>query len=211
MAQPLMPKATAVWLVDNTTLTFEQIAVFCDLHILEVSAIADDEVATGIVGRDPTTSGQLTQQEIDRCSADPAAVLIMSEQRELPVKKMRQTRYTPLSKRQDKPDAIAWMIRNHSEVSDAQIGKLLGTTKNTIRSIRENSHWNSPNIRPRDPVMLGLCTQVNLNETVARAAKKNRRAGAKAAAQAEEAAATAPVAEDAAAEPAPAVADEPTA
>ncbi len=179
MAQPLMPKATAVWLVDNTTLTFEQIAVFCELHILEVSAIADDEVATGIVGRDPTTSGQLTQQEIDRCSADPTAVLIMSEQRELPVKKMRQTRYTPLSKRQDKPDAIAWMIRNHSEISDAQIGKLLGTTKNTIRSIRENSHWNSPNIRPRDPVMLGLCTQVRLNETVERAQIKASRAAPK--------------------------------
>ncbi len=184
MAQPLMPKATAVWLVDNTTLTFEQVAAFCELHILEVSAIADDEVATGIVGRDPTTSGQLTQEEIERCSADPSATLIMSKQRELTVKKVRQTRYTPLSKRQDKPDAIAWMNRNHSEVSDAQIGKLLGTTKNTIRSIRENTHWNSPNIRPRDPVMLGLCTQVNLNETVARAAKKNSRAGAKAGAKA---------------------------
>ncbi len=213
MAQPLMPKATAVWLVDNTTLTFEQIAVFCDLHILEVTAIADDEVATGIVGRDPTAAGQITQEELDRCSADPSAVIVMSKQRELPVRKTRQTRYTPLAKRQDKPDAIAWMIRNHSEVSDAQIGKLLGTTKNTIRSIRENSHWNSPNIRPRDPVMLGLCTQVNLNETVARAAKKNRRADAKAAASKKplEIAEPAPVEEAVAAEPAPAVADESTA
>ncbi len=179
MAQPLMPKATAVWLVDNTTLTFEQIAEFCDLHILEVKAIADDEVATGIVGRDPTAAGQITQQELDRCSADPGAVIAMSKQRELPARKFRQTRYTPLAKRQDKPDAIAWMVRNQPEVSDAQIGKLLGTTKNTIRSIRENSHWNSPNIRPRDPVMLGLCTQVNLNETVERAAKKAQRATAK--------------------------------
>jgi hypothetical protein len=179
MAQPLMPKATAVWLVDNTTLTFEQIAAFCELHILEVNAIADDEVATGIVGRDPTAAGQITQEELDRCCADPSAVIVMSKQRELPARKIRQTRYTPLSKRQDKPDAIAWMVRNHAEVSDAQIGKLLGTTKNTIRSIRENSHWNSPNIRPRDPVMLGLCTQVNLNETVERAAKKAQRATAK--------------------------------
>ena len=179
MAQPLMPKATAVWLVDNTTLTFEQIAVFCNLHILEVSAIADDEVATGIVGRDPTAAGQITQEELDRCSADPSAVIVMSKQRELPSRKFRQTRYTPLSKRQDKPDAIAWMVRNQPEVTDAQIGKLLGTTKNTIRSIRENTHWNSPNIRPRDPVMLGLCTQVNLNETIARAAKKTKRAAEK--------------------------------
>jgi hypothetical protein len=179
MAQPLMPKATAVWLVDNTTLTFEQIATFCDLHILEVTAIADDEVATGIVGRDPTTAGQITQEEIDRCCADPSAVIVMKKQRELPPRKFRQTRYTPLAKRQDKPDAISWMVRNHSEVNDAQIGKLLGTTKNTIRSIRENTHWNSPNIRPRDPVMLGLCTQVNLNETVARAEQKAKRAAQK--------------------------------
>ena len=185
MAQPLMPKATAVWLVDNTTLTFEQIAVFCNLHILEVSAIADDEVATGIVGRDPTAAGQITQEELDRCSADPSAVIVMSKQRELPSRKFRQTRYTPLSKRQDKPDAIAWMVRNQPEVSDAQIGKLLGTTTNTIRSIRENTHWNSPNIRPRDPVMLGLCTQVNLNETVERAAKKAQRGTAKKPAAAE--------------------------
>ena len=179
MAQPLMPKATAVWLVDNTTLTFEQIAAFCDLHLLEIKAIADDEVATGIVGRDPTAAGQITQEELDRCCADPSAVIAMSKQRELPARKTRQTRYTPLSKRQDKPDAIAWMIRNHAEVSDAQVGKLLGTTKNTIRSIRENSHWNSPKIRPRDPVMLGLCTQVRLNETLARAEKKANRAGLK--------------------------------
>ena len=177
MAQPLMPKATAVWLVDNTTVTFEQIAAFCELHILEVNAIADDEVATGIVGRDPTAAGQITQEELDRCCADPSAVIVMSKQRELPARKVRQTRYTPLSKRQDKPDAIAWMVRNQPGVTDAQIGKLLGTTKNTIRSIRENTHWNSPNIRSRDPVLLGLCNQADLNQMVEKARRAAERAG----------------------------------
>jgi hypothetical protein len=169
MAQPLMPKATAVWLVDNTTLTFEQIAAFCELHLLEVSAIADGEVAVGIVGLDPMANDQLTREEIDRCTDDPSARLVMREQRDLPVQKARRTRYTPLSKRQDKPDAIAWLIRNHPEVNDPQIGKLLGTTKNTIRAVRERTHWNSPNIRSRDPVLLGLCTQTDLNAVVARA------------------------------------------
>ena len=169
MAPPLMPKATAVWLVDNTTLTFEQIAAFCELHLLEVSAIADGEVAVGIVGLDPIANDQLTQEEIDRCTDDPSARLVMRKQRNLPAQKTRRTRYTPLSKRQDKPDAIAWLIRNHPEVNDAQIGKLLGTNKNTIRAVRERSHWNSPNIRSRDPVLLGLCTQTDLNAVVARA------------------------------------------
>ncbi|MFP6743543.1 MAG: cell cycle transcriptional regulator TrcR [Alphaproteobacteria bacterium] len=169
MAQPLMPKATAVWLVDNTTLTFEQIAAFCELHLLEVSAIADGEVAVGIVGLDPMANDQLTREEIDRCTDDPSARLVMRKQRDLPVQKARRTLYTPLSKRQDKPDAIAWLIRNHPEVNDARIGKLLGTTKNTIRAVRERSHWNSPNIRSRDPVLLGLCTQTDLNAVVARA------------------------------------------
>lgn len=169
MAQPLMPKATAVWLVDNTTLTFEQISVFCELHLLEVSAIADGEVAVGIVGLDPMANDQLTKEEIDRCADDPSARLVMCEQRDLPVQKARRTRYTPLSKRQDKPDAIIWLIRNHPEVNDAQIGKLLGTTKNTIRAVRERTHWNSQNIRSRDPVLLGLCTQIDLNALVARA------------------------------------------
>ncbi|MFP6745501.1 MAG: cell cycle transcriptional regulator TrcR [Alphaproteobacteria bacterium] len=169
MAPPLMPKATAVWLVDNTTLTFEQIAAFCELHLLEVSAIADGEVAVGIVGLDPMANDQLTQEEINRCTDDPSARLVMREQRDLPVQKARRTRYTPLSKRQDKPDAIAWLIRNHSGVNDAQIGKLLGTTKNTICAVRERTHWNSPNIRSRDPVLLGLCTQTDLNAVVARA------------------------------------------
>ncbi len=169
MAQPLMPKATAVWLVDNTTLTFEQIAAFCELHLLEVSAIADGEVAVGIVGLDPMANDQLTREEIDRCTDAPSARLVMRKQRDLPVQKARHTRYTPLSKRQDKPDAIAWLIRNHPEVNDPQIGKLLGTTKNTIRAVRERTHWNSPNIRSRDPVLLGLCTQTDLNAVVARA------------------------------------------
>ncbi len=169
MVQPLMPKATAVWLIDNTTLTFEQIAEFCDLHILEVRAIADGEVATGIVGLDPIANGQLTREEIDRCTADPSARLVMHEARKLPTSKVRRTRYTPLSKRQDKPDAISWLVRNHPEITDAQIGKLLGTTKATIRAVRDHTHWNSANIRPRDPVLLGLCSQTELNEAVARA------------------------------------------
>ena len=168
MAQPLMPQATAVWLVDNTTLTFEQIAEFCNLHLLEVNAIADGEVAVGIVGLDPVTNGQLSRDELDRCIAEQSARLVMSEQRKLPVTKTRRTRYTPLSKRQDKPDAIAWLVRNVPDVTDAQISKLLGTTKNTIRAVRERTHWNAQNIRPRDPVMLGLCTQIDLNTVVAR-------------------------------------------
>ena len=168
MAQPLMPQATAVWLVDNTTLTFEQIAEFCNLHLLEVNAIADGEVAMGIVGLDPVANGQLSRDELDRCIAEQSARLVMSEQRKLPVTKTRRTRYTPLSKRQDKPDAIAWLVRNVPDVTDPQISKLLGTTKNTIRAVRERTHWNAQNIRPRDPVMLGLCTQIDLNTVVAR-------------------------------------------
>ena len=167
MAQPLMPKATAVWMIDNTTLTFEQVAAFCVLHLLEVNAIADGEVAVGIVGLDPVANGQLSREELERCIADPSARLVMSEQRKVPVAKTRRTRYTPLSKRQDKPDAIAWLLRNVPDVTDPQISKLLGTTKNTIRAVRDRTHWNAQNIRPRDPVMLGLCTQVDLNKVIA--------------------------------------------
>ncbi len=167
MAQPLMPKATAVWMIDNTPLTFEQVATFCALHLLEVNAIADGEVAVGIVGLDPVANGQLSREELERCIAEQSARLVMSEQRKLPVTKTRRTRYTPLSKRQDKPDAIAWLLRNVPDVTDAQISKLLGTTKNTIRAVRDRTHWNAQNIRPRDPVMLGLCTQVDLNKVIA--------------------------------------------
>jgi len=164
-----MPKATAVWLVENTVLTFEQIADFCELHALEVQAIADGEVSAGIIGLDPVANGQLTKEEIERCSADPTARLSMVKPRELPKVKTRSARYTPVSKRGDKPDAIAWLVRNHPEISDAQVSKLLGTTKNTIKAVRERTHWNAPNIRPRDPVLLGLCTQTALNQVIARA------------------------------------------
>ncbi len=168
MPPPLMPKATAVWLVENTVLTFEQIADFCGLHALEVQAIADGEVGTGIIGLDPVANGQLAKDELERCSADPSARLELVKPRELPKIKKRGARYTPVSKRGDKPDAIAWLVRNHPEISDAQVSKLLGTTKTTIKAVRERTHWNSPNIRPRDPVLLGLCTQISLNQVIAR-------------------------------------------
>ena len=165
---PLMPKATAVWLVDNTALTFEQIAEFCGLHVLEVSGIADGEVAIGIKGLDPVTAAQLTREEIARCEADPSARLrLRVSGHPEPVKRSKGARYTPVSRRQDRPDAIAWLLRHHPELSDGQIGKLVGTTKSTIQSVRDRTHWNSANIKPRDPVILGLCTQGDLNAIVA--------------------------------------------
>ena len=188
MAQLLMPKATAVWLVQNTTLTFEQIAEFCGLHSLEVQGIADGEVAIGIVGLDPTVNGQLTKEEIGRCEADPAARLKMQKATiPLPAPRTKGPRYTPVAKRQDKPDAVAWLVRHHPELSDAQISKLIGTTKQTIAAVRDRSHWNFTNLRPRDPVLLGLCTQGDLNAVVLRA----RKALEKSAAAKEEAAAPA--------------------
>ena len=175
MNKPLMPKATAVWLIENTTLTFDQVADFCGLHPLEVKGIADGEVAAGIVGMDPIANGQLTRDDIERCQKDPQARLKMAKTAiELPKRKGRGGRYTPVSKRQDKPDAIAWIVKFHPEVSDAAISKLLGTTKSTIQQIRDRSHWNYQNIRPRDPVGLGLCTQIDLDEAVRRA--QSRRA-----------------------------------
>jgi hypothetical protein len=172
MAQLLMPKATAVWLVNNTTLTFEQIADFCGLHSLEVQGIADGEVAIGIVGLDPTVNGQLTKEEIARCEADPAGRLKMEKPTiPLPAPRTKGPRYTPVAKRQDKPDAVAWLVRHHPELSDAQISKLIGTTKQTIAAVRDRSHWNFANLRPRDPVLLGLCTQSDLNAAVLRARK----------------------------------------
>jgi hypothetical protein len=169
-----MPKATAVWLVDNTSLTFEQIADFCHMHLLEVQAIADGEVATGIVGLDPVANGQIDREEIVRCTQDPNARLVMNKPRDLPAVKGRRTRYTPVSKRGDKPDAISFLLRNHPELSEMQISKLLGTTKSTIRAIRDRTHWNSVNIKPRDPVLLGLCSQTDLNAAVAHAASEGR-------------------------------------
>ena len=170
MALPLMPKATAVWLVENTSLTFDQIAEFCGLHTLEVQAIADGEVAQGIQGLDPVASGQLTPDEIERCQADAAARLkIQLSEIPLPVAKPRGTRYTPIAKRQDKPDAIAWLLKSHPELSDGQVSKLIGTTKPTIAAVRDRTHWNSPNIKPRHPVALGLCTMQELDAAVSRA------------------------------------------
>jgi hypothetical protein len=179
MTQPLMPKATAVWLVENTTLSFQQIADFCGLHPLEVQGIADGEVAIGIVGLDPALNGQLTREEILRCEADPAARLKMAKHDiPLPAPRTKGPRYTPVSKRQDKPDAVAWLVRHHPELTDAQISKLIGTTKQTIAAVRDRTHWNSPNLRPRDPVLLGLCSQNDLNNAVLRARKAVEKAAA---------------------------------
>ncbi len=167
MAAPLMPKATAVWLVENTSLTFEQIADFCQLHPLEIQAIADGEVANQMQGLDPVANGQTTAQEIERCQADPEARLKLSPQALPPqVFKHRGPRYTPIAKRQDKPDAIAFLLKSHPELSEAQISKLIGTTKPTIAAVRDRTHWNSPNIKPRHPVGLGLCTLEELEQAI---------------------------------------------
>ena len=177
MTTPLMPKATAVWLIDNTALTFDQIALFCGLHPLEVKGIANGDVAQGIKGMDPISNGQLTRSEIERCQEDPTSELqIADSKREIPTGKPRKTtKYTPLSKRQERPDAIAWLVRNHAELRDSEISRLVGTTKPTIQSIRDRSHWNISNITPTDPVTLGLCTQIELDEIVAKAAQREQR------------------------------------
>lgn len=178
MTTPLMPKATAVWLVDNTTLSFRQIAEFCGMHELEVQAIADGEVAAGIVGADPIASGQLTREEIQRGEADPSVTLkLASNDRPMPVSRPKGPRYTPVAKRQDRPDAIAWLLKNHPELSDAQITKLIGTTKATISGIRDRTHWNAQNLKPRDPVTLGLCTMADLHAALDRARRKAARNG----------------------------------
>jgi hypothetical protein len=176
---PLMPKATAVWLVENTSLTFEQIAEFCHLHELEVKGIADGDVAQGIRGMDPVGAGQLTRDELERGQADPSFRLKVAEPKvEIPeVKTKKAPKYTPLSRRQDRPAAIAWLIRNHPELKDSEVIKLVGTTKPTIQSIRERSHWNSANIQPQDPVALGLCTQIELDAVVRKAAHRVTREG----------------------------------
>lgn len=168
---PLMPHATASWLVDSTALTFEQIAEFCGLHILEVQAMADDLASSKYTGRDPVRAGELTMEEIERGQADSNYALKM-QKAPVNVSRTKGPRYTPVSKRQDKPDGIAWILRHHPEISDAQISKLIGTTRNTITAIRERSHWNIQNIQPKDPVTLGLCSQRELDAVVAKAAKK---------------------------------------
>jgi hypothetical protein len=161
-----MPKATAVWLIDKTALTFTQIADFCGMHPLEVQAIADGEVAQGIVGYDPVANFQVTAAEIARCEKDESLRLHLLPPANPPPKKGRGARYTPVAKRNDRPDAIAFVLRNFPQLSEAQVVKLLGTTKDTIQKVRERSHWNSTNIKPRDPVILGLCTQTDLNAMV---------------------------------------------
>ena len=174
MALPLMQKATAVWLVENTSLTFRQIAAFCGLHELEISGIADGEVAQGIRGMDPISTNQLTREEIENCEKNADRNLeLMINPAAKGEKKRRGPKYTPLSKRQDKPSAILWLVKFHPELTDGQISKLVGTTKNTIQSIRQRSHWNINNIQPIDPVALGLCKQVELDLQVKRSSKKN--------------------------------------
>lgn len=170
--QLLMPKATAVWLVDNTALSFDQIATFCKLHPLEVKAIADGESAQGIKGLDPVSTGQLSREEIARGEADTNYKIKLSEPKvRVPEAKRKGPRYTPVSKRQDRPNAILWLVRNHPELKDAQISRLVGTTKSTIEQIRNRTHWNSANLTPMDPVTLGLCSQIDLDLEVDRAAK----------------------------------------
>src|SRR4051812_20034440 len=171
---PLMPKATAVWLVENTALSFDQIAYFCNLHPLEVKAIADGDAAQGIKGLDPVQTGQLTREQIEQAEEDPEFKLKLSAPKvNLPEPKRKKgPRYTPVSRRQDRPNAILWLVRNHAELKDSQIMRLVGTTKSTIQAIREPTHWNAQNLQPMDPVTLGLCSQIDLDLEVPRAAKE---------------------------------------
>ena len=169
MNLPLMPKATAVWLVENTALGFDQIAEFCGMHPLEVQGIADGEVAVGVRGVDPIAASQLTQEEITRCENDTDAHLqIAGTAKQYINQKSKGARYTPVARRGEKPDAIAWLVKYYPNMSDAQIGKLVGTTKNTIQAVRTKSHWNTSNIKPRDPVLLGLCSQTHLDAAIAK-------------------------------------------
>ncbi len=178
MPTPLMPKATAVWLVENTTLTFEQIGDFCGMHPLEIQGIADGEVATGIMGQNPIEGGELSSEEISKGEKDENYRMVMSahalHHMKLDKAKKKVARYTPVARRQDKPEAIAYIIKNYPYIPDSQIIKLIGTTKKTIESIKERTHWNIANIKPKDPVLLGLCMQTNLDAM----AKKFRPAGA---------------------------------
>lgn len=170
---PLMPKATAVWLVDNTKLTFKQIADFCGIHELEVKGIADGEVASGVMGIDPITTGQLDKEEIERCSKDPNSLLKLKISAAYEAvkqgSKKKTSKYTPIARRQDKPDAIYWLLKNFPDIKDTTIIKLIGTTKSTVESIRNRTHWNMANIRQRDPVLLGICSQVELDKVIEKA------------------------------------------
>jgi len=166
---PLMPKATAIWLIDNTTLTFKQIADFCGMHELEVKGIADGEVAVGVIADNPITSGQLDKEEIERCCKDPNAKLqlkLSNAYETVSKVKKKGAKYTPIARRQDKPDAIYWLIKNFPEIKDSTIIKLIGTTKSTVDAVRNRTHWNMANIRQRDPVLLGICSQTDLDKVV---------------------------------------------
>lgn len=169
MTHPLMPKATAVWLIENTTLTFEQVAEFCGLHLLEVQGIADGDVATGVIGVDPVAKSMTTRESIEAAEKDPKAKIELLEEYKAYVKKeskRKKAKYTPVARRQDKPDAIAWLVKNHPELTDASVSKLVGTTKKTIEDIRNKTYWNMNNLKPRDPVLLGICTQTALGVMV---------------------------------------------
>ena len=181
MTDILMPKATAVWLVDNTSLTFEQIAAFCELHVLEVKGIADGEVARDIRGADPIANGQLSREELDAAQANPKYLMKAQKSRHAELLKpmKKSPRYTPVSRRQDRPDAIAWFLRSHPEITDGQIVKTLGTTKATIEQVRNKTHWNATNIKPVDPVTLGLIGQLELDALVKKAAEKKAKDDAK--------------------------------
>ena len=187
MADILMPKATAVWLIDNTTLTFDQIAEFCGLHHLEVKGIADGDVAENMRGVDPISGGELTREEIQKAENEPAYRMQVAASKiaHIPQPKRKGARYTPVARRSDKPDAIAWFIRNHPEVSDPQISKLIGTTKSTITNVRDKTHWNAQNIKPVDPVTLGLCSQIELDEVISKASDRRRKLEAERAEEAE--------------------------
>ena len=178
MNLPLMPKATAIWLVENTSLSFKQIANFCGMHELEIKGIADGEVGAGIKGLNPITNKQLTKEEIERCSNDTETDLqiIVNEVSTKTEQSKKKKKYTPLSKRQDRPDAVYWLIRNHPELKDSQVAKLVGSTKSTIDAIRNRTHWNMANIRPQDPIGLGLCRQIELDEAIAKAERSLKRA-----------------------------------
>ena len=173
---PFMPKATAVWLVENTTLTFKQIAKFCNLHELEVKGIADGDVAKGIKAYNPILAGQLSREEIEQCSKDPNKQLsILKKIDQVEVKERKKPKYTPLSKRQDRPDAILWLCKNYSELNDGQISKLVGSTKNTVSLIRKRSYWNFSNLKPRDPVILSLCSQDTFQKALDKAKRRVER------------------------------------
>ena len=174
MTEPLMPMATGVWLVDNTSLSFKQIAEFCGLHELEVKGIADGEVAVNIMGLDPVSNGQLSWAEIERCQNDPKSTLQLIHDLVPAIKRSKGAKYTPVSKRQDKPDAIMWLLKFHPELKNSQISKLVGTTKNTIDAIKDRSHWNMSNIKAIDPVLLGLCKQIELDNEVKKSSPANK-------------------------------------